>query len=106
MPPYARSTNYKPIPGLLMRHSKKPEPKVEVAGLRFFTLLSLVGNLPPTIVAAGVHFYTIVATECLVGVLEKILTLVAILVCCGELNVFVCVCCRFHKNSLRCVTRG
>ena len=89
-----------------MRHSKKPEPKVEVAGLRFFTLLSLVGNLTPTNLGAGVHFYTVVAAEGLVGVLEESLALVAILVCCGELNVFVCVCCRFHKNSLRCVTRG
>ena len=94
------------IPRAYTEGSKKPEPKVEVAGLRFFTLLSPVGNLPPAIVAAGVHFYTVVAAECLVGIFEETFALVAILVCCGELNLFVCVCCRFHKNSLRCVTRG
>jgi hypothetical protein len=31
---------------------------------------------------------------------------VAVLVCCGELNVLVDVCCYFHKNSLRCPTHG
>jgi hypothetical protein len=31
---------------------------------------------------------------------------VAILVCCGELNLLVCVCCRFHNNSLRPFTAG
>jgi hypothetical protein len=31
---------------------------------------------------------------------------VAVLVCCGELNVLICVRCCFHKNILRDPTHG